>query len=122
VLVSLVPDEFLQRKEQAAAELDQVSSRLGIPAGTEGADIEKTSLVRKSLAEFDNARKDLERRKDLAGKNLIAMKDVDDADARFLVAEANVRARARKRTTSSPPCGQEGGPGHRGERSFATRE
>ena len=92
VLVSLVPDEFLQRKEQARAELDQVSSRLGIPAGTEGADIEKTSLVRKSLAEFDNARKDLERRKDLAGKNLIAMKEVDDADARFLVAEANVRA------------------------------
>jgi len=92
VLVSLVPDEFLQRKEQARAELDQVSARLGIPAGTEGADIEKTSLVRKSLAEFDNARKDLERRKDLAGKNLIAMKDVDDADARFLVAEANVRA------------------------------
>ena len=92
VLVSLVPDEFLQRKEQARAELDQVSARLGIPAGTEVADIEKTSLVRKSLAEFDNARKDLERRKDLAGKNLIAMKDVDDADARFLVAEANVRA------------------------------
>jgi len=92
VLVSLVPDEFLQRKEQARAELDQVSARLGIPSGTEVADIEKTSLVRKSLAEFDNARKDLERRKDLAGKNLIAMKDVDDADARFLVAEANVRA------------------------------
>jgi RND family efflux transporter MFP subunit len=91
VLVSLVQDEFLQRKEQARAELDQVSARLGIPPGTEGADIEKTSLVRKALAEFDNARKDLERRKDLAGKNLIAMKDVDDAEARFLVAEANVR-------------------------------
>jgi RND family efflux transporter MFP subunit len=92
VLVLLVEDEFLQRKEQARAELDQVSARLGIPPGTEGADIEKTSLVRKALAEFDNARKDLERRKDLAGKNLIAMKDVDDAEARFLVAEANVRA------------------------------
>lgn len=92
VLASLVQDEFLQRKEQARAELDQVSARLGIPAGTEVADIEKTSLVRKALAEFDNARKDLERRKDLAGKNLIAMKDVDDAEARFLVAEANVRA------------------------------
>ena len=92
VLVDLVQDEFLQRKEQARAELDQVSARLGIPPGTEGAEIEKTSLVRKALAEFDNARKDLERRKDLAGKNLIAMKDVDDADARFLVAEANVRA------------------------------
>jgi RND family efflux transporter MFP subunit len=91
VLVVLVQDEFLQRKEQARAELDQVSARLGIPPGTEGADIEKTSLVRKALAEFDNARKDLERRKDLAGKNLIAMKDVDDAEARFLVAEANVR-------------------------------
>ena len=92
VLVVLVQDEFLQRKEQARAELDQVSARLGIPPGTEGADIEKTSLVRKALAEFDNARKDLERRKDLAGKNLIAKKDVDDAEARFLVAEANVRA------------------------------
>jgi RND family efflux transporter MFP subunit len=91
VLALLVEDEFLQRKEQARAELDQVSARLGIPPGSEGVDIEKTSLVRKALAEFDNARKDLERRKDLAGKNLIAMKDVDDAEARFLVAEANVR-------------------------------
>lgn len=91
-LVSLVQDEFLQRKEQARAELDQVSARLGIPPGAEGADIEKTSLVRKALAEYDNARKDLDRRKDLAGKNLIAMKDVDDAEAKFLVAEANVRA------------------------------
>lgn len=92
VVVLLVQDEFLQRKEQARAELDQVAARLGIPPGTEGADIEKTSLVRKALAEFDNARKDLERRKDLAGKNLIAKKDVDDAEARFLVAEANTRA------------------------------
>ena len=46
VLVLLVEDEFLQRKEQARAELDQVAARLGIPPGTEGADIEKTSLVR----------------------------------------------------------------------------
>ncbi|HWS14767.1 MAG TPA: efflux RND transporter periplasmic adaptor subunit [Candidatus Methylomirabilis sp.] len=92
VLASLVQDEFLQRKEQARSELDQIAARLGIPPGTETADIEQTSLVRKALAEYDNARKDLERRKDLAGKNLIAKKDVDDADARFLVAEANVRA------------------------------
>ncbi len=92
VLASLVQDEFLQRKEQARAELDQIAARLGIPPGTESAEIERTSLVRKALAEYDNARKDLERRKDLAGKNLIAMKDVDDADARFLVADANVRA------------------------------
>jgi len=92
VLLSLIQDEFLQRKEQARAELDQVAARLGIPPGTESTDIEKTSLVRKALAEFDNARKDLERRKDLAGRNLIAKKDVDDAEARFLVAEANVRA------------------------------
>lgn len=92
VLVSLVQDEFLQRKEQARSELDQIAARLGIPPGTDTADIEKTSLVRKALAEFDNARKDLERRKDLAGKNLIARKDVDDAEARFLVAEANVRS------------------------------
>lgn len=92
VLVYLVQDEFLQRKEQARSELDQIGARLGIPLGTETAEIEKTSLVRKALAEFDNARKDLDRRKDLAAKNLIAMKDVDDAEAKFLVAEANVRA------------------------------
>ncbi|MGZ8450351.1 MAG: efflux RND transporter periplasmic adaptor subunit [Candidatus Deferrimicrobiaceae bacterium] len=92
VLASLVQDEFHQRKEQARAEQDQIAARLGIPPGTETADIEQTSLVRKAHAEFDNARKDLESRKDLAGKNLIAKKDVDDADARFLVAEANVRA------------------------------
>jgi len=91
-LVFLAQEEFLQRKEQSRAEQDQIAARLGIPPGTEIADIEKTSLVRKALAEYDNARKDLERRKDLAGKNLIAMKDVDDAEAKFLVAEANVRA------------------------------
>jgi RND family efflux transporter MFP subunit len=91
-LVFLVQEEFLQRKEQSSAEQDQIAARLGIPPGAEIADIEKTSLVRKALAEYDNARKDLERRKDLAAKNLIAMKDVDDAEAKFLVAEANVRA------------------------------
>jgi RND family efflux transporter MFP subunit len=91
-LVFLVQEEFLQRKEQSRAEQDQIAARLGIPPGAEIADIEKTSLVRKALAEYDNARKDLERRKDLAAKNLIAMKDVDDAEAKFLVAEANVRA------------------------------
>ncbi len=91
-LALLVRDEFLHRKEQARAEVDQVSARLGIPPGSDGAEIDKTSLVRKALAEFDNARKDHERRKELAGRGLIARKDVDDAEARFLVAEANVRA------------------------------
>ncbi|GAB4240020.1 MAG: hypothetical protein OHK0028_18060 [Deltaproteobacteria bacterium] len=92
VLVSLVRDEFLQRAEQARSERDQVAARLGIAPEAEGADVGNTSLVRKALAEYDNARKDLERRKDLAGRNLIAKKEVDDAEARFLVAEANVRA------------------------------
>ena len=91
-LLSLVQDEFLFRKEQARAEADQIAAKLGIAADAEGADIEGTSLVRKALAEYDNARKDLERRKDLTAKNLIAKKEVDDAEARFLVAEANVRA------------------------------
>lgn len=91
-LLSLVQDEFLFRKEQARAEADQIAAKLGIAADAEGADIERTSLVRKALAEYDNARKDLERRKDLTAKNLIAKKEADDAEARFLVSEANVRA------------------------------
>jgi len=99
VLASLVRDEFLQRVEQARSDRDQVAARLGIPPGAESADVEKTSLVRKALAEYDNARKDLERRKDLAAKNLIARKEVDDAEARFLVAEANVRAAREEANT-----------------------
>ena len=91
-LVSLVQDEFLFRKDQARAEADQTAAKLGIAPDAVGVDVEGTSLVRKALAEYDNAKKDFERRKDLAERNLIAKKDVDDAEARFLVAEANVRA------------------------------
>jgi RND family efflux transporter MFP subunit len=91
-VVSLVQDEFVFRRDQASAETAQIAAKLGIAPEAEGADVEQTSIVRKALAEYDNARKDFERRKDLAAKNLIARKDVDDAEARFLVAEANVRA------------------------------
>jgi RND family efflux transporter MFP subunit len=91
-LVSLVQDEFVFRRDQASAETAQIAAKLGIAPGAEEADVEQTSIVRKALAEYDNARKDFERRKDLAARNLIARKDVDDAEARFLVAEANVRA------------------------------
>jgi RND family efflux transporter MFP subunit len=91
-LVSLVQDEFVFRKDQARAEADQIAAKLGVAPDAVGVDVEGTSLVRKALAEYDNAKKDFERRKDLAERNLIAKKDVDDAEARFLVAEANVRA------------------------------
>jgi RND family efflux transporter MFP subunit len=92
VLMSVAQDEFIFRRDQARAEAAQIAAKLGIPPEAETADVEQTSLVRKALAEYDNARKDLERRKDLAAKNLIAKKEIDDAEARFLVAEANVRA------------------------------
>ena len=98
-LASLVQDEFVFRRDQARAETAQIAAKLGIAPDAEGADVEQTSLVRKALAEYDNARKDLERRKDLAVKNLIAMKDVDDAEARFLVSEANVRAAREEANT-----------------------
>lgn len=98
-LASLVQDEFVFRRDQARAETAQIAAKLGIAPDAEGADVEQTSLVRKALAEYDNARKDLERRKDLAAKNLIAKKDVDDAEARFLVAEANVRAAREEANT-----------------------
>ncbi|MGE5190192.1 MAG: efflux RND transporter periplasmic adaptor subunit [Gemmatimonadota bacterium] len=92
VLLTLVPDEFRYRAEQARAEADQIAAKLGIPHDAVSADIEETSLVRKAVAEYNNARTDLDRRRGLFEKNLIARKEVDDAEARFLVAEANVRA------------------------------
>lgn len=92
VLLTLVPDEFRYRTDQARAEADQIAAKLGIPHDAESVNIEETSLVRKAAAEYNNARTDLDRRKGLFEKNLIARKEVDDAEARFLVAEANSRA------------------------------
>lgn len=92
VLLSVVPDEFRFRAEQARAEAAQVAAKLGIAPDTETADVDGTSLVRKAVAEYNNAKTDLERRKGIFEKNLIARKEVDDAEARYLVAEANVRA------------------------------
>ncbi len=92
VLLSVVPDEFRFRAEQARAEAAQVAAKLGIAPDTETADVDGTSLVRKAVAEYNNAKTDLERRKGIFEKNLIARKEVDDAEARYLVAEANLRA------------------------------
>lgn len=92
VLLSVVPDEFRFRAEQARAEAAQVAAKLGIAPDTETAEIDGTSLVRKAVAEYNNAKTDLERRKGIFEKNLIARKEVDDAEARYLVAEANLRA------------------------------
>jgi RND family efflux transporter MFP subunit len=92
ILLSVVPDEFRFRAEQARAEAAQVAAKLGIAPNAETADIDGTSLVRKAVAEYNNAKTDLERRKGIFEKNLIARKEVDDAEARYLVAEANVRA------------------------------
>ncbi|MBI5420631.1 MAG: efflux RND transporter periplasmic adaptor subunit [Deltaproteobacteria bacterium] len=92
VLLSVAADEFRFRKEQARAEAEQIAAKLGIASDAVTADIDGTSLVRKAVAEYENARTDLDRRRGLFGKNLIARKEVDDAEARYLVAEANVRA------------------------------
>jgi RND family efflux transporter MFP subunit len=92
ILLAMAPEEFRFRREQAAAETAQISAKLGIAPEAETADIDGTSLVRKAIAEYNNARTDLERRKGLFEKNLIARKEADDAEARYLVAEANVRA------------------------------
>lgn len=99
LLLALVPDEFRYRKEQARAEVAQVAARLGISPDSPSADIEGTSLVRKALAEYNNAKADLERRRGLVEKNLIARKELDDAEARFLVAEANLRAAREEANT-----------------------
>lgn len=92
VLLVVSPEEFRLRKEQAQAEAAQVAAKLGITPEATSVDIEKTSGVRKALAEYENAKSDLERRRSLSAKNLIARKEVDDAEARFQVAHANVRA------------------------------
>lgn len=99
-LLLLVSSEtFRFQKEQAEAEAAQVAARLGISFDAETADIDGTSLVRKAAAEYENARADFDRRKALFDKNLIARKEVDDAQARFLVAEANLRAAREEANT-----------------------
>ncbi len=89
-LLTIVPDEFRFRQEQAKADADQTAAKLGIAPDAEGADIDRTSLVRKAQADYTNAKTDHDRRKGLVEKKLIARKELDDAEARLLMAEANV--------------------------------
>jgi RND family efflux transporter MFP subunit len=98
-LLTIVPDEFRFRQEQAKADADQTAARLGIAPDAEGADIDRTSLVRKAQADYANAKTDYERRKGLVEKKLIARKELDDAEARLLVAEANVAAAREEANT-----------------------
>jgi RND family efflux transporter MFP subunit len=91
-LLAIIPDEFRYRQEQAKAEADQTAARLGIAPDAETADVDRTSLVRKAQADYANAKTDFERRKGLVEKKLIARKELDDAEARLLMAEANLAA------------------------------
>jgi RND family efflux transporter MFP subunit len=98
-LLTIVPDEFRFRQEQARADADQTAARLGIAPDAESADIDKTSIVRKAQADYANAKTDYERRKGLVEKKLIARKELDDAEARLLVADANVAAAREEANT-----------------------
>lgn len=98
-LLSIVPDEFRFRQEQAKADADQTAAKLGIAPDAESADIDRTSLVRKAQADYANAKTDYERRKGLVEKKLIARKELDDAEARLLMAEANVAAAREEANT-----------------------
>jgi len=99
VLLALDAEEFRLRRDQAAAEAAQVAARLGIGGEGVEADVENTSLVRKAQAEYLNAKTDFERRAALLEKNLIARKEADDAQARYLVAEAGLRAAREEANT-----------------------
>lgn len=98
-LLSIVPDEFRYRQEQAKADADQIAAKLGIAPDAESAEIDRTSLVRKAQADYANAKTDYERRRGLVEKKLIARKELDDAEARLLVAEANVAAAREEANT-----------------------
>lgn len=99
LLATLAAEEFRFRKDQAQADLEQTAAKLGIPPDSETLDVDATSLVRRASAEFDNAKSDLDRRRTLLERNLISRKEVDDAQARYLVAEANVRAAREESNT-----------------------
>ncbi|HEY3490132.1 MAG TPA: efflux RND transporter periplasmic adaptor subunit [Candidatus Deferrimicrobiaceae bacterium] len=98
-LLTIVPDEFRFRQEQAKADADQTAAKLGIAPDAVGVDIDRTSLVRKAQADYANAKTDYERRKGLVEKKLIARKELDDAEARLLMAEANVAAAREEANT-----------------------
>jgi RND family efflux transporter MFP subunit len=99
VLAVVSPDEFRFRRDQAVSEADQAAARLGVSPTATSIDVENTSVVRKAAADYRNAKTDYERRKGLVEKNLIARKEVDDAEARLAVAEANLRAAREEANT-----------------------
>lgn len=98
-LLTLVPDEFRYRSEQARSEVEQTAASLGVAPDAGTMEVEKTSAYRKALADYENARTDHERRRGLVEKNLIARKEADDAEARFRVAEANLAAAREQANT-----------------------
>jgi RND family efflux transporter MFP subunit len=82
--------DFQLRVRQADAALQQARVRLGLPPDGESEDIEleQTNGVRQARAQMDAARNHLDRMMLLLEKGLVPKTDVNDANLRFKVADA----------------------------------
>ena len=91
-LVRLDTTELNLALQRAESALRQTEAQLGIAAGSQIANDEQISAIRTAAANRDDARSQLSRAQELFSKGLSSKADLDTAETRVKVTEANYQA------------------------------
>ena len=87
-LVELDPEKLQYRADGQRATLEQARARYGASAEGELPSLDKVPTVVSTAAQFDAARQQLDRAKNLAARTLLSQSDLDLAQTRFDTAKA----------------------------------
>ena len=87
-LIELDPEKLQDRAEAQRAALEQARARYGASADAELPPLDKVPNVVSTTAQLAEAEQQLDRAKNLAGRNLVSKSDLDAAQTRFDTAKA----------------------------------
>jgi multidrug efflux pump subunit AcrA (membrane-fusion protein) len=87
-LIELDPEKLQYRAEAQRAALEQARARYGASADAELPPLDKVPNVVSTTAQLAEAEQQLDRAKNLAGRNLVSKSDLDAAQTRFDTAKA----------------------------------
>src|SRR5262245_23606971 len=87
-LIELDPEKLQYRAEAQKAALEQARARYGASGDAELPPLDKVPAVVSTTAQLAEAQQQLDRAKNLAGRNLVSKSDLDTAQTRFDTAKA----------------------------------